>query len=188
MVLRTRRLEMRRKIMVTNDATILRIKHDVLYEVAKLAWNGELDEEHKAQVPYTIIPGPQAQFRCCIYKEREIIRQRVRLAEGKCPTSGKDSRNVVQVIGAACEECPIASYTVTDNCRKCMGKACQNSCNFGAISMGDTRAHIDPNKCKETRLPTTSMAYARSMKISVFSAAPASTAVRSVQSAPKPLW
>ena len=34
MVLRTRRLEMRRKIMVTNDATILRIKHDVLYEVA----------------------------------------------------------------------------------------------------------------------------------------------------------
>mgnify|MGYP001293093835 CR=1 FL=1 len=124
--------------MVTNDATILRIKHDVLYEVAKLAWNGELDEEHKNQVPYTIIPGPQAQFRCCIYKEREIIRQRVRLAEGKCPTSGKDSRNVVQVIGAACEECPIASYTVTDNCRKCMGKACQNSCNFGAISMGDT--------------------------------------------------
>ena len=135
--------------MVTNDATILRIKHDVLYEVAKLAWAGELDEEHKDQVPYTIIPGPQAQFRCCIYKEREIIRQRVRLAEGKCPTSGKDSRNVVQVIGAACEECPIASYTVTDNCRKCMGKACQNSCNFGAISMGDTRAHIDPNKCKE---------------------------------------
>ena len=33
--------------MVTNDATILRIKHDVLYEVAKLAWNGELDEEHR---------------------------------------------------------------------------------------------------------------------------------------------
>ena len=60
--------------MVTNDATILRINHDVLYEVAKLAWNGELDEEHKDQVPYTIIPGPQAQFRCCIYKEREIIR------------------------------------------------------------------------------------------------------------------
>ena len=85
--------------MVTNDATILRIKHDVLYEVAKLAWNGELDEEHKDQVPYTIIPGPQAQFRCCIYKEREIIRQRVRLAEGKCPTSGKDSRNVVRSLG-----------------------------------------------------------------------------------------
>lgn len=133
--------------MVTNDATILRIKHDVLYEVAKLTWEGEL-EEKRDEIPYKMIPGPQAQFRCCIYKEREIIRQRVRLAEGKCPT-GKDSVNVVQVINAACEECPIASYLVTDNCRKCMGKACQNSCNFGAISMGDTRAYIDPNKCRE---------------------------------------
>ncbi|MEY8338052.1 4Fe-4S dicluster domain-containing protein [Lachnospiraceae bacterium 62-35] len=132
--------------MVTNDATILKIKHDVLCEVAKLAWEGRMTE--KSELPYRMIPGPQAQFRCCIYKEREIIRQRVRLAEGLCP-SGKDSRNVVQVISAACEECPIASYVVTDNCRKCMGKACQNSCNFGAISMGQHRAHIDPGKCKE---------------------------------------
>ncbi len=133
--------------MVTNDATLLRIKHDVLYEVAKAAWDGKLEEE-KEEIPYHLIPGPQAQFRCCIYKEREIIRQRVKLAVGQCP-SGKDSRNVVQVINAACEECPIASYIVTDNCRKCMGKACQNSCHFGAITMGETRAHIDPNKCKE---------------------------------------
>lgn len=133
--------------MVTNDATVLHIKHEVLYEVAKMAWAGELDD-HKENIPYKMIPGPQAQFRCCIYKEREIIRQRVRLAEGQCP-SGKDSRNIVHVISAACEECPIASYTVTDNCRKCMGKACQNSCPFGAIEMGENRAHIDPNKCKE---------------------------------------
>ena len=133
--------------MITNDATILRIKHDVLYEVAKMAWEGALDKD-KEEIPYKIIPGPQAQFRCCIYKEREIIRQRVRLAEGQCP-SGKDSRNVVHVISAACEECPIASYVVTDNCRKCMGKACQNSCHFDAITMSDTRAHIDPNKCRE---------------------------------------
>ena len=29
--------------MVTNDATILRIKHEILYEVAKLAWNDQLE-------------------------------------------------------------------------------------------------------------------------------------------------
>ncbi len=133
--------------MVTNDATILRMKHAVLSEGAKPAWEGRVEEE-KGELPYRMIPGPQAQFRCCIYKEREIIRQRVKLAEGRCP-SGKDSKNVVQVISAACEECPIASYVVTDNCRKCMGKACQNSCNFGAITMGVVRAHIDPNKCRE---------------------------------------
>ena len=133
--------------MVTNDATILRIKHDILREVARLAWEGTLDEKRE-ELPYQMFPGPQAQFRCCIYKEREITRQRIRLAEGKCPT-GMNSMNVVQVIKAACEECPIASYVVTDNCRNCMGKAGQNSCNFGAITIGDSRAHIDPGKCKE---------------------------------------
>ena len=133
--------------MITNDATILRLKHEVLYEVAKKAWEGTLEAE-RDEIPYEMIPGPQAQYRCCIYKERELIKQRVRLAEGKCPV-GMDSMNVVQVIKAACEECPIASYVVTDNCRNCMGKACQNSCNFGAITIGDSRAHIDPGKCKE---------------------------------------
>ena len=94
--------------MITNDATILRLKHDVLYEVAKKAWEGTLEKE-RDEIPYEMIPGPQAQYRCCIYKEREIIKQRVRLAEGQCPI-GHESRNVVQVINAACEECPIASY------------------------------------------------------------------------------
>ena len=66
--------------MVTNDAALLKIKHDVLYEVARLAFEGKLDEE-KDNIPYKLIPGPKAQFRCCVYKEREIIRQRVRLAD-----------------------------------------------------------------------------------------------------------
>ena len=133
--------------MITNDATILRIKHEVNYQVAKLAWEGRLDEE-EGSLPYVMIPGPQAQFRCCIYKEREIIKQRIRLAEGKSLHSN-DSQNIIQVINAACEECPIASYVVTDNCRKCMGQACQNSCKFGAVSMGRHRAHIDATKCRE---------------------------------------
>ncbi|MCD8300963.1 MAG: 4Fe-4S dicluster domain-containing protein [Clostridiales bacterium] len=133
--------------MVTNDMTILKLKHRVLYEVAKSAWNGTLDAD-RDQIPYKIIPGPQATYRCCIYKEREIIRQRVRLSEGKCP-SDRNSNSVVQVINSACEECPIASYVVTDNCRKCMGQACQNSCAFGAVSMSRDHAYIDPNKCKE---------------------------------------
>lgn len=133
--------------MITNDATILKIKHEVLYQVARLAFAGEL-EEKKEQLPYKIIPGPHAIFRCCIYKEREIIRQRINLASGKCPDGTKDD-NIVQIITAACQGCPISRYVVTDNCRKCMGKACQHACKFGAISMGRDRSYIDPAKCKE---------------------------------------
>ena len=99
---------------------------------------------------YDISPGPVAQYRCCVYKEREVSEQRIRLSLGQNPDPASDSKNIVQVIRPACEECPLSAYTVTDNCRLCMGKACTKpSCRFGAISIGDRRTRIDPSKCKE---------------------------------------
>ena len=129
------------------DENVIKIKHDVLYEVAKLAFADELEEKRDG-IAQSLIPGPTPQFRCCIYKEREIIRQRVRLAEGQAPGMHDDG-NIVQVISSACEDCPISSYVVTDNCQNCIGKACINACNFGAIEMGRHRSHIDASKCKE---------------------------------------
>ena len=124
------------------DANLLKIKHAVLYEVAKLAFEGTL-EENRDNIAMELIPGPTPQFRCCIYKEREIIRQRVRLAEGKAP-GVKDDGNVIQVISSACADCPISSYVVTENCQNCIGKACINACKFNAIESGRKRSHIDP--------------------------------------------
>ena len=66
--------------MLSNDANILKIKHEILYQVAKLAYAGQL-EEKKEELPYELLPGPQAKYRCCVYKEREVVRQRIRLAE-----------------------------------------------------------------------------------------------------------
>ena len=82
------------------DENVIRIKHDVLYEVAKLAFEGTLEEE-RDHLPRKMIPGPTPQFRCCVYKEREIIRQRIRLAEGKAP-GPEDNGNVVQVLFTFC--------------------------------------------------------------------------------------
>ena len=45
--------------MLTNDATILKIKHEVLYQVAKLAYAGEFDEK-KDELAYKLIPGAEA--------------------------------------------------------------------------------------------------------------------------------
>lgn len=106
--------------MVTNDGTIIQIKHDILCEVAKLVFAGKFETE-KDELPYRMMPGPKAKYRCCVYKEREIVRQRIRLAEGKAP-QGSHNDLVVQVVQAACEDCPISRYVVTDNCQKCMGK------------------------------------------------------------------
>ena len=135
--------------MITNDEGIISLKHKVMEEVCRLAWDNNLNEETREQLVYRIIPGPKPEFRCCIYKEREIVRQRIRLACGQNTLEHPDSGNVVQVINAACDECPISAYSVTDNCRFCMGKACLNSCHFDAISKGIVRMHIDAQKCKE---------------------------------------
>ncbi|MFV0465284.1 MAG: 4Fe-4S dicluster domain-containing protein [Lachnospiraceae bacterium] len=140
-----------------NDGNMIQIRHDVLYEVAKLAFEGKLEEE-RDHIAGKLIPGPGPKFRCCIYKEREIIRQRIRLAEGKAP-GPVDDGNVVQVIHSACEDCPISSYVVTDNCQNCLGKACINACNFGAIEVGRMRSHIDAAKCKECGKCATACPY-----------------------------
>lgn len=133
--------------MPINDAKIIAIKHETLYEVAKAAFEGRLERD-KDNLPLKIIPGPEAHYRCCIYKEREVTRERIRLAQGLCPED-EESDNIVQIIPPACQGCPISRYTVTDNCQNCMGKACLEACRFGAITPGSTRSHIDPQKCRE---------------------------------------
>ena len=135
--------------MITNDKGLVAFKHKIMVEVCKLAWQGELDEEHKDKLVYELAPGPKPVYRCCVYKEREIVRQRIRLACGQSTSYNEDSKNIVQVIDPACDECPIHAFSVTDNCRFCMGKACINSCKFDAIHPGDVRMHIDSTKCKE---------------------------------------
>ena len=103
------------------------------------------DTEH---ILYQISPGPKPKYRCCIYKEREIVRGRIRLALGQCPEPGHPTDNVVAVIPAACDDCPIQDYFVSDICRFCLGKACLNACKFNAIVPGDSKMRIDPAKCR----------------------------------------
>ena len=127
--------------------SIQNLKKDVLYFVAKASFEGTLEEERDL-IPEKMIEGPEPTFRCCIYKEREIVRQRIRLAEGKAP-GAEDDGNIVQVIKSACADCPISSYVVTNNCQNCLGKDCIKACRFGAIEPGHTRSRIDSQKCKE---------------------------------------
>lgn len=125
----------------TNDAKHMKFK--VLTRVAELAFSGDLEEE-KDKIPYDIIPGNVAKFRCCVYKEREIIRERVKASMGGTAKTG-----LVSVLPAACEGCPINRYTVTTNCQKCMAKKCVEACPFGAITITGKGAYIDPDKCRE---------------------------------------
>ncbi|MBQ7064944.1 MAG: 4Fe-4S dicluster domain-containing protein [Firmicutes bacterium] len=145
--------------MITNDKGIVELKHEILREICSLAWEDRLTAEEVEKIPYRISPGPKPQYRCCIYKEREIVRGRIRLAMGQSPEPDHPTKNVVAVIPAACDDCPIQDYYVTDICRFCLGKSCLNSCKFGAITPGDTRMRIDPNKCKSCGMCASACPY-----------------------------
>ena len=71
--------------MITNDKGIVELKHFILREVCRLAWEGQLTEEETEKIVYQVSPGPKPQYRCCVYKEREIVRGRIRLAMGQDP-------------------------------------------------------------------------------------------------------
>ena len=131
--------------------SIQNIKYEILKEVSELTFNHELDQGMN-EIPYKIISNNKARFRCCIYKEREIVRERTRLACGLLPYGAKGSRDsgqIVYVIDEACEGCPIARFQVTENCQGCITKRCKETCPFGAIVIAGKRAYIDQDKCKE---------------------------------------
>ncbi|MBO5898809.1 MAG: 4Fe-4S dicluster domain-containing protein [Clostridia bacterium] len=127
------------------DTKIQVLKHRVLTEVARLAWEDKL-LENVLDIPKTIIPGKQPTMRCCVYKERAILAERVKLAMG----GNKNNPNIIQVIEIACDECPVGGYEVTNACRGCLAHRCEDVCKFGAISYDLNHvAHIDKSKCKE---------------------------------------
>ena len=125
------------------------IKSEVLKKISELAFDNRLDEADT--IAYELIPGVRPRFRC-VYREREIIRQRVRMAMGKLPTDSHykdlDPSLMVHVISSACEGCPIARYTVTDNCQNCLTHKCIKVCPFGAISRTPRGSVIDKTLCR----------------------------------------
>lgn len=131
---------------IAADIRLHPMRNRAMYEVAKLAYEDRLDEAD--YLPYKVIPGTLPTYRCCVYKEREIFRQRVRLSMNK-PAGSFEDGNIMQVIEPACADCPISSYVVTNNCQNCLGKACLSSCKFGAIYQDRHQSAIDSNKCKE---------------------------------------
>ena len=134
-----------KKVIRKFDTKVQHLKYKVLREVARHAWNDTL-LENVMNIPQAIVPGKESTMRCCVYKERAILGERVKIAMGQ-DVSG---HNIIQVIDIACDECPAAGYSVTDSCRGCLAHRCEDVCPRGAISFDHNHvAHIDKSKCIE---------------------------------------
>ncbi len=127
------------------DTKVQHLKYKVLREVARQAWRNTL-LENVMDIPKIIVPGKTPTMRCCVYKERAILGERVKMAMG----GSSENPNVIQVIDIACDECPVGGYEVTNACRGCLAHRCEDACRRKAISFDHNHvAHIDKNLCVE---------------------------------------
>lgn len=83
------------------DTNVQEIKYKTLKEVIRSAYEGNL-QSAALDIPKKLAPGPKPELRCCIYKERAILGERVKLAMG----GDRDNPNVVEVIREAWRRVP----------------------------------------------------------------------------------
>lgn len=128
------------------DTNVQELKYKVLMEVAYQTWLGNDSFAVFNEIANEIVKKGEPPMSCCIYKDRAIVAERIRIALG----GNKDNPNVIQVIDIACDECPEAGHTVTDLCRGCIAHRCADACKLNAITFDEEQmAHIDKSKCVE---------------------------------------
>ena len=146
-----------------------RIKREILVRIIK-AFMSDNYEENVRLIPYDMRPkGSEVPFRCCIYKERAIIRSRTIAGLGfamedddeqtllsdfakKALERKHPEPEPLTVLQNACKGCPSAKVFVTELCQNCVAKPCMRACRFGAITNDGQRSVIDNEKCKKCGL------------------------------------
>lgn len=112
------------------------LKFKVLKSIAKACFEGTELKDVILNTPKEIVPGPKATMRCCIYKERAVVEERIALGLG----GHRNNNNILEVISIACDDCPLGGYEITSHCRGCIARNCLQACKRGAIGF-DSATH-----------------------------------------------
>ena len=126
------------------DTNVQMLKYHVLKGIVEHYDRDALEDVYR-DIPMDIAPGPKPTMRCCVYKERAIITERVRMGMG----GDKSNPNVIECIRIACDECTVNRFHVGSACRGCIAHRCEHACPTGAITVWKGKAHIDQEKCIE---------------------------------------
>lgn len=147
---------------INNQYTSMRRVIDT--EVLKLFFAGELEEKVDS-LPYRIIPKDRIPNRCCIYKERAMVRYRImallgidieRFDDEEKPLKEYVSQIIAEdppvlplltTITTGCYGCPPDQYRISDACRGCFARPCMANCPKDAITFVHGQAHINEERC-----------------------------------------
>ncbi len=141
------------------------LKREILVRLIRAFLSDDFEEKTRL-IPYDMRPkGHEVPYRCCIYKERAIIRDRTIAGLGcsiedtndstllsevarKALKREKPDEKPLTVLTTACKGCVPARIYVTDLCQGCVARPCENTCKFGAIKVINGKSTIDTAKCK----------------------------------------
>lgn len=140
---------------------VVRLRRAVLTHLAEHTWRGDLPE-HVKDIIYTLVRDDSPRIRCCVHKERAVLRNRIQMALGQelgsplheaveLALTEPVNKNlpIMDVLPDACDSCPIEKYYVTDVCRHCISHKCMDNCPKKAISVQQDRAFINRELCIE---------------------------------------
>ena len=169
---------------MNNLGQAIHIKKEILIRIIKAYLSGDFEEQTRL-IPYDMRPkGMEVPYRCCVYKERAIIKDRVIAGLG-FPIEEDDEtvslakyakraleRNEISdknltVLQAACKGCATNRIYVTDLCQGCVARPCVSTCKFGAVSIVNGKSVIDETKCKKCQMCVNACPYKAIVKITV---------------------
>ena len=169
---------------MSNVGQAIHIKKEILVRIIKAFLSDDFEEQARL-IPYDMRPkGMEVPYRCCVYKERAIIKARtiaglgysieeddetVSLAKyAKEAANRKEiSEKNLTVLQSACKGCNSNKIYVTDLCQGCIARPCMSSCKFGAISVVNGRSVIDDSKCKKCQMCVKACPYNAIVKLTV---------------------
>ncbi|MFB6319892.1 monomeric [FeFe] hydrogenase [Saccharicrinis sp. FJH54] len=142
------------------------IRRELLSRIVRLHYEGVLEQEID-RIPLKMAPkNSAASRRCCIHKERAVIKYKsfpllgfttAQEEDELTPLSEyarqaylreKPSEEILTVVDEACTSCIKAQYVVSNMCRGCVARPCVMNCPKDAVSMNKSgQAEIDTDKC-----------------------------------------
>lgn len=169
---------------MNNSGQEVQIKKEILTRLIRAFYTDDF-EENTRLIPHDMRPkGAEVPYRCCIHKERAIIKDRIIAGLGfriedddertSLVTYAKNALERQQVADGnltvlpdACKGCIPNQIYVTDLCQGCVSRTCLSSCKFDAIQVTEGRSKIDYSKCKKCGMCLSACPYNAIVKIDV---------------------
>ena len=171
-------------MVINSPRETSRLKREILIRLIKAFYTDDFAENTRL-IPYQMRPKDfEAPYRCCVYKERAILRDRAIAGLGLSIEDTDDSIHMAElatevlerekpeehpltVLQTACKGCVPSRFYVTDLCQGCVARPCISACRFGAISIQNGKSKIDTSKCKNCGMCAQVCPYQAIMKVIV---------------------